>query len=284
MTSRSLSICVALGMLTTVAAADRPHFDSKIRDSAITIDGRYDDWYGNLDPFGNVPVSVQFLNDGDSLYMRLTATDAGARMQILRQGLTVWFDPAGGTKKRFGVRYPVVERGSGEEEGRGGGYGGYGGRRRGGDRPEGQGEGERPDDTSPSDRVDLLGPGKNDARALTRDHLQGIDVAIHSEQGALQYELKVPLAKTADRPYALELQPGKMIGVGLETPKMQQRSMGEGGRGGGFGGGGRGGGGFGGGRGGGGMGRRGGGGESPRGFQPPKPLNGWSTVTIAPAR
>ncbi len=220
MTSRSLSICLALGMLTTVAAADKPHFDSKIRDSAITIDGRYDDWYGNLDPFGNVAVAVQFLNDGDFLYMRLTATDAGARMQILRQGLTVWFDPAGGTKKRFGVRFPVVERGSGGEDGRGGGYGGYGGRRRGGgggDRPEGQGESERPDDPSPSDRVDLLGPGKNDARALTRDHLQGIDVAIHSEQGALQYELKVPLAKTADRPYALEVQPGKMIGVGLET-------------------------------------------------------------------
>ena len=131
--------------------------------------------------------------------------------------------------------------------------------------------------------MDLLGPGKNDARELTRDHLQGVDVAIHSEQGALQYELKMPLTKTSDRPFALEAQAGKTIGIGLETPKMQQRSSGEGGRSGGFGGG-RGGGGFGGGRGGGGMGRRGGGGESSREFQPPKPLNGWATVTIAPAR
>ena len=52
--------------------------------------------------------------------------DAGARRQILRQGMIVWFDAEGGTK-RIGIHYPVVERGSGGE-GRGG-FGGYGGRR-----------------------------------------------------------------------------------------------------------------------------------------------------------
>jgi hypothetical protein len=282
MSARSVTLLLAASAVATLAAAEKPHFDSTLRDGAITIDGRYDDWSGTLGPFGNLPVSVQFLNDGDSLYMRLTATDAAARMQIRRRGFTVWFDPAGGTKKRFGVRYPVVDQGSGADREGAGGYGGYGGgRRRGGgggtDRPE-AGAAEEP---SPLDRVDLLGPGKNDARELTRDHLQGIDVAVHSEQGALQYELKVPLVKTADHPFALEAEPGHTIGIGLETPKMQ-RSAGEGGRGGGGFGGGRGGG-FG-GRGGGGMGHRGGGGESERGFEPPKPLNGWATVTIARVR
>jgi hypothetical protein len=120
--------------------------------------------------------------------------------------------------------------------------------------------------------------------------MSGVDVAIRNEQGTLQYELKVPLARGADHPYAIDAQPGKSIGVGLETGKMPQRSFGSG-RGGGFGGGGGGGGMGGGGRGrggggGGGMGGRGGGGRGgggQRGFEPPKPLKGWATVTIAPA-
>ena len=264
----SLSLALCLTTIVGVGAAVKPQFVSGLRSSAITVDGRYDDWQGNLEPFGNLPVSVQFLNDGEFLYMRLTATDVAARMQIMRQGLTVWFDPGGGTKKKIGVRYPVVERGDGEE-------GRSGGRRRGGDRPGG----ESPEESAASDRVDLLGPGKNDARSLTRDHLPGVDVALHTEQGAIQYELKVPLAKTADRTFALDVQPGKTIGIGLETPKMPQRAVGQGG--GGYGGGGMGGrGGMGGGRRGGG--RRGGGEE--RGFQAPKPLNGWATVATAPAR
>ena len=55
----------------------------------------------------------------------------------------------------------------------------------------------------PTIRFDVIGQGKDDARSLTRGHLQGLDVAMHNEQGTLQYELKVPLAKTGDHPYAI---------------------------------------------------------------------------------
>jgi hypothetical protein len=276
---RSVLVCVGLWLaFLSVAAAERPHFDSTGRDGVITVDGNYDDWYGHLQPFGNDPVAIQFLNDGEFLYARLTASDPATRMQILRQGMTIWFDPAGGTKKKLGIKYPVVEGGGVARGGRGGGYGGGGGRR---------GEDAPDDPVAPADRVDILGPGKDDARSLTRDHLSGVDVAIRSEQGTLQYELKVPLARTADHPYAIEAAPGATIGVGLETAKMEQRAVGEG-RGGGFGGGGGGGmPGGGRGRGGGGMGGRGGGGrggDQQRGFQPPKPLKAWATLTIAPVR
>lgn len=264
-----------------VSAAERPHFDSKGRDGAIAVDGRFDDWYGSLAPFGKDAVAIQFLNDGEFLYVRLTASDAATRMQIVRQGMTVWFDPGGGTKKKFGIKYPVVERDGLGGDARGGGLGGGRGRR---------GEGP-PDEESgaPTDRIDIIGPGKDEARSLTRDHSSGVDVAVRAEQGTLQYELKVPLARSADHPYAIDTVPGKTIGVGLETAKMQQRSFGAG-RGGGIGGGGGGGGG---GMGGGGRGRGGGmpgrggggrGGDRQRGFEPPKPVKSWATVTIAPVR
>jgi hypothetical protein len=114
-----------------------------------------------------------------------------------------------------------------------------------------------------------------------RDHLQGLDVAFRTEQGSLEYELKIPLARSSDHPYAIETQPGKTIGIGFETGKLSEH-VGEG-RGGG-------------GRGGGewaadaaaawaaGMVRAGGGSGQGREFQPPKPIKVWTTVTVGPAR
>lgn len=280
MTTRPCLFAVLMTMTAALAASERPHFQSKGLDGAITVDGRFDDWYGHPEPFGKDPIAIQFLNDADFLYLRFTASDPSPRTQIMRQGLTIWFDAGGGTKKKFGIRYPVVERDGDEatDEGRGGGFGGGRGRR---------GEGPLPEDTpAPASRVDIIGPGKDDARSLTRDHLAGLDVAVRMEQGALHYELKVPLSATSDRPYGIGAVPGQTIGVGLETGKLPQRSFGAR-RGGGFGGGGgMGGGGRGRGRGGaGGMGGRGG---APRGGQrdgdPPQALKAWGTVTIGPAR
>jgi uncharacterized membrane protein YgcG len=257
-------LCICLWP-AIVSVAERPRFESQRRDGAITVDGKFDDWYGQLQPFGADPVAIQFLNDGEFLYVRLTASDAATRMQIRRLGMTIWFDPSGGTKKKFGIKYPVVEAGDGFEVGRG---------RR--------GEGLPDDSAGPGDRVDIIGPGKDDAHSLTRGHLSGVDVAIRAEEGTLHYELKVPLTRTADHPYAIDTAPEKTIGVGLETGKRQQRSFGTG-RGGGFGGGMPGGGrGPGGGMGGGGRGGRGG--EGQRAFQPPKPLKSWAIVAMAPGR
>jgi len=254
-----------------LVASDRPHFDSGFRSGDIIIDGHHEDWSGTAAPLGSAPVSIQVVNDNDALYLRLAASDPAMRMQILRQGMIVWFDEKGGTKKRLGIHFPVVDRGSGEEGGRG--YG-RGGRRR-GDPTAPQ------DDYEPSNRVDILGPGKDDARSLTLDHASGIEVALHMVEGSALYELKVPLTKTAEHPYAINATPGATIGVGFETPKIERPTSGNGG-------------GFGGGRGGMGGGMRGrgrpGGGSGSRGgereYQPPKPLKAWATVTLSrpPAR
>lgn len=278
-------LALFLAPAVTLVAADRPHFDSHPVDGAITIDGSFDDWTGNpgnLEPFGKDSIAIQALNDGHFLYVRLSASDPGVRSQIVRRGLTVWFDPKGGTKKTFGVSYPVIEDQTGDS-----GIGGYrfGGRRQpgpGGQTPQsgGSGTAAQPDESDqPPNRVDILGPGKNDEVSLTREHLQGVEVAFQVQQGILQYELKVPLVKTDDTPYAIGAASGASIGIGLETARPQQRMSGP--DPGGYGGGGMGGG-FG-GRGGfgrgGGMGRRPGGGGP--GSQAPKPLKGWGIITLA---
>ena len=266
---RVLPWCAALSVLPwlSMSAAERPHFDAARNTAAITVDGREDDWTGTAEPFGKEPFAIQLAHDDQFIYVRLVASDPAARGQFTRMGLTVWFDPRGGSKKVFGIRYPVFERSA--EDGERGGRGGYG---RGGGR-RGPGAGAADEAFEPPDRVDVLGPGKDDARSLTREHLQGIEVAMRVDEGVAVYELKVPLARSSDHPYAIEAGIGSTIGIGVETPKIERPSFG--GREGGFGGG-RGGGGF-----GGFGGRRGGGARGgEREFQPPKPIKAWGTATL----
>jgi hypothetical protein len=263
--------------------------DSRWRESTVTVDGSPADWPGPLQPFNDQPVSMAAVNDGESLFVVLTASDRVARTEILRQGLIVWFDASGKDKKRFGLKFPI---GTGLSEGD------FHGRRRGGgaDPSSGSGEREGPPPASgaphdapiePPNRLEILGASKDDARSFTADKAPGIEVKVGQAEGLLTYELKVPLASNDAHPYAIGAQPGALISVGLEMPKLE---MPEGGRreGGGGGRGGPGGGGIGGfgggmgGHGGGGMGgRHGGGGGDHTQSEQAKPLSGWVALQLA---
>jgi len=70
--------------------------DSRPLAKAITIDGKSDDWHGNLYYSEDGQFNMGFLNDQDNLYVCLVVTDRFKRAQIVSRGLTVWFDPKGG--------------------------------------------------------------------------------------------------------------------------------------------------------------------------------------------
>jgi hypothetical protein len=270
-----------------VFAGKRSQIDSHWRDRDVVIDGDNSEWAGPLRPLEeNHPIVTAAVNDGQFLYVVLSTSDATVRRQILRQGLIVWFDPSGGDKKHFGVKFPV---GLLPEEAAGRGRGGY--RRGSSERPpddQGSGDPAQPDRPEPTNRLEVYGPQKDDAHSFVTDMAPGIAVKIGQVEGYLVYELKVPLARTADTPYAIESKPGALIGFGLETPKIERPAREGGGGTGGFGGGGGGGGGgMGGrgGRGGGGMGgRRGGGGDDRNRPEPAKPLKSWATIQLAGSR
>jgi hypothetical protein len=281
---RALSVLLVVAMALPVAlgAADkRQRIDSAWREKEVVVDGDYGEWKGPLIAVdAKDPITAAAVNDGQFLYVVLSTSEPALRMQILRQGLIVWFDPAGGTKKHFGLKYPVgIMSEDGAERVRGG--------RRPPDLGNGQsGEARDPEQAvarlEPTNRLEVLGPEKDDAHSFVADMAPGIAVKVGQVQGSLVYELKVPIGRTPEFPYAIEARPGALIGFGLETPKFERPSEGRGGGGGmgGMGGGGRGRGGMGGaGRGGGGMGgRRGAGGER---VAPPKPLKSWATIQLA---
>jgi hypothetical protein len=73
----------------------------------ITVDGKDDDWHGNLYVNMEGQYSLGFVNDQQNLYVCLVVTDPYKRAQILRGGLTLWFDPKGGQEKTFGIKFPM---------------------------------------------------------------------------------------------------------------------------------------------------------------------------------
>jgi hypothetical protein len=268
------------------ARSNRVRIDSHWRDRDVVVDGSDAEWPGPLVQIDDKqPLSVAAVNDAESLYLVFTVSDQATRMQILRQGLIVWFDPGGGDKKQFGIKFPVGMEGGGM----GGRFGGGGrGRRAGSSGDRTPSEGDDPgnaDRFEPPNRLELLGPKKDDARSFSADRVPGLEVRIGQAQGSLVYELKIPIAKTTEHEYAIGTKPGALIGLGLETPKPESSREGSGGMGGGGGGGmGRPGGGMG-GRGGGGMGgRRGGGGGGGGGEVRPKPIKAWALLQLAAGR
>ncbi len=256
------TLVVALGAAALHASDNRQRIDSRWRDRDIAVDGNQSEWPGPLVRVDDkVPVSVAAMNDGQFLYLVLSASDPAARMQILRQGLILWFDPKGADKKHFGLKFPVgvpleeIERGRDGRERR--------------SQPSGTGEAA---DLEVTDRLEVYGPRKGDGRSFVSTMAPGIAVKIGLVEGFLVYELKIPIQASSDLPYGIEAKPGALIGFGLETPKMD-KPEGEGRSGGlgGMGGRGRGMG------GGGGGGARGGG---RGGVEPPKPLKTWAIDTV----
>ena len=154
-------------------------------------------------------LSMAVKNDGQYLYLALVTSDTPTALHVLNQGLTVWFDVEGGSRKRFGIQYPIGRAtGTGRDP-----------------------QGEQPTDPEAmwtrrlaEDRLlraELLGPGKEDIKSLVLDMSQPIRAMLGHSQGTLIYELAIPLARPANSSEGLGVGPGAVIGIGIETPERK---------------------------------------------------------------
>ena len=283
------ALCLAglTGAVLVARDTPPPALVSRPPAAPVVIDGRAGDWTA-LTPFETAHVAVGVANDAETLSIAITSTDQAQRRQLVAAGLLVWFDPAGGKKRVLGVRFPgEFGNGARPEFGR-----------------ERQGQGTPPDrqagagQEAPAPPTDfrlppltwfeLRGPKDDDRRRLQQNAVSAIAVARDLHEGVLGLELKIPLAKDPATGLGIGVQPGAVLGLGLETPAFERPDTpapssdrggrgGMGGMGGGMGGMGRGG------MGGGGMGGRPGvpaaaGGDRP---ERAKPIKVWTTVKLA---
>ncbi len=268
-----IGICV-LGLIalffTSCASLE---LQSSWKNSDISIDGKSDDWVGHLMYVDNQNISIGVMNDTNYLYACVVAEDQILISKIMRQGMTLWFNPEGGKNKFFGIKYP-----KGRE-----------------DMPQEDRENMRPGTKAdPQNRRRELLAISNEVEILqerkvpiqrTTDNLKGIEVFLNRSTGLIVYEIKVPLQTDTEHPFAINAQEGTEIGIGIEVPKMTltmnrpaggMGGGGMGGRGGGMGG-------RGGGMGGGGMGGRSGGMTGQR-TNMQKSIKIWAVVGLATAK
>ncbi|MDH7511475.1 MAG: hypothetical protein QHH14_00840 [Clostridiales bacterium] len=171
----------------------------------IVIDGNTDDWRGALSIIEDGNVSLGFFNDQEYLYICLIAEDDVRRAQMMMQGLTVWFDPLGGKDKALGIRYPLGMS-PGERP----------------MRPRGEWGGIPAEDFSEEvlAELEIITSTKEASRKIRVEEAKGIEVKAVPASGLLVYELKIPLLQSGEQPFAVGAQPGKKIGVGFETGKL----------------------------------------------------------------
>jgi len=200
---------IALSILGSVACRTYKTFsvESQPPLHPITIDGRSDDWSGNLYILGEELVSLGFMNDRENLYICLLAENDALRMRMMQAGLTVWVDPAGGKKKALGIRIlPSPHSGGGlmpnPEDNR---------REKDASREEFSGEFQS--------KIEIIDPESGGIRRFDPENSGRIDIKAVPSSGLFVYELKIPLVRSDEFPIAIGTSPGNRIGVGFETEK-----------------------------------------------------------------
>jgi hypothetical protein len=244
-------------------------------DSEIVIDGNSSDWRGSLYYLDDEKASIGIKNDAEHLYLCLITQEPTRSRQAVSRGLILWFDPSGGKEKKFGINYPLGA-GAGMRPGPG---------QRGQVRdPEKIRENREAAAAASLEELKFLDANGQELNLMKVEELTGMEIAAESTGGMFIYELKVPLRTPSDLPSVLGAQPGRILSIGLEIPKMDMPSMRGSRPGGGMGGrpGGRGTGGMpGGGMGGGGRSGMGGGGRGGLNPDMSKGMKLWSKVLLA---
>jgi len=190
--------------------------------NAISVDGNDSDWDDTMFYIPDAQLTAGVRNDSDNLYIILKTTQRIQTFQVMGLGLTIWFDPSGGTGEKFGIHFPLGRQAGGNIV------------------QQTSSDQDNPDsNVNPGsdliamtpNELDLLGVNDNGPVRLTVADIKGIQLQLNRSQGGLIYELKVPLHPSPDHPYAINPK-GINVGVGFEGGKFEGRESGMRGRGG----------------------------------------------------
>jgi hypothetical protein len=208
-----LPLVVFIILLVTLACGGKIYVVESLRAQRdIVVDGKADEWQGALSFLEDEELFVGFMNDQNNLYVCLRAGSERSPARLMRQGLTVWFDPAGGKNKALGINYPLE--------------GPIGGRNR-------QGMMARPDEAQerkprdlPAELEILRSESKSpETKTLDQAKKEGLEVKANITEGSFVYELKIPLVISEGQPVGIGVQPNGVVGVLFETGKLDQSRM-----------------------------------------------------------
>jgi len=147
---------------------DRP--EEPLAEPAVVIDGKNTEWGNSLVLLDDKENFYRILNDSDFIYIGLVSTNRNLRSQVVRRGITFWFDVEGGKDEKFGVHYPLgfdavhpsTEEGADAEN-----------------------QPSMVPKEIPSDDLEIEGPGKDDHHSMTFAEAGGIEAKYKIANGVL---------------------------------------------------------------------------------------------------
>lgn len=104
---KSKYIVVSLILISLFGGCSGLEVLSKWQESNLTIDGSKQDWGNNLKCIKDEKVAVGITNDEQNLYLCLVVSENERIINLLRSGLTIWFEPQNSDVEKFGIQYPI---------------------------------------------------------------------------------------------------------------------------------------------------------------------------------
>lgn len=181
--------------------------------SAVTVDGNADEWSMTWEEDDEKNFSYNVCADDQNLYVRMKTGEFFTKRKLAAFGLTLWFDPSGKKKKKYGLKFPS---GGNEAEER------LKQLAAGGD--PGNSVGERSDYQKAADKImitnleilELIGITDDPITATRSGITNGIKVAIDLDaNGNYVYEAVIPF-----KSYRLSKASIEELSVGFETGRF----------------------------------------------------------------
>jgi hypothetical protein len=199
-------------ILTTTTSGKETQLMSIWKQAEIKVDGDESEWSGSLYYLEEQKIGLGLKNDTGYLYIIIKAIDQNTQLQIMRTGLTIWLDAKGKKEKTLGIHYPI-------------GMQDYGIPLTMGQKPDENKEEMQKQFTEMTEKIEILGPEKNERNRIARVNNSGIEASINDTLGVMVCELKIPLKQSNEFPYAVAADAGATISLGLETGELKRKMM-----------------------------------------------------------
>ncbi len=207
------SITVALLIITFFISCNELEISSNLASQQIIIDGSDEEWKGSLAYIEEGKAFFGIRNDENFLYIVLRVWERDIQIQILRYGLTVWFDKKAEKNQGFGINFPLENKKIGKIF-----------------RTAEQNNRKEISEElleAANYRMIVFGPEQDKQRHLLALQAETfrIETKIGLGNGNLIYELKIPLKINEDTPFAIGLDTEEVISICFETPEIDLEEL-----------------------------------------------------------
>ncbi len=102
-----LSLNILIIILTSSCGSSN-YYQSAYQSKQFTANERNEEWIGGTYNSPGNEMVYGMTNDENNLYLKLKVIDGRIQRKILMNGLTLWFDTDGKSKKKLGYAFPLI--------------------------------------------------------------------------------------------------------------------------------------------------------------------------------